>query len=122
MPDEEKKKPEEIHEKWREDPLGGVFFGLFLIVVAGVYLFRNSLPMGPWWAWAIAGIGCILLLEAAVRTAKPAYRRPSFGRVVFGVILIVVGGGIAYGFEDLWPLIIIAVGVLLLIYYIRQSV
>lgn len=122
MPDEERKKPEEIHEKWRGDPLGGVFFGLFLIVVAGVYLFRDSLPTGPWWAWAIAGVGCILLLEAAVRTAKPEYKRPSFGRVVFGVILIVVGGGIAYGFEDLWPLIIIAVGVLLLIYYLRQSV
>lgn len=121
MPEEE---PKEKHkeEKWREDPLGGVFFGLILIVVAGVYLMRAQLPKEPWWAWAIAGIGCVFLVEVIVRSFKPEYKRPSFGRAVWGVIFIAVGMSLAYGFEDYWPIIIIAIGVVLLLYYIRQSV
>lgn len=112
----------EIEEKWRGDPLGGVFIGLFLIVVACIYLFRDYLPREPWWAWIIIAIGCILLLEAAVRSAKAEYKRPTLGRVVGGVILIIIGAGITYGFEDFWPAIIIAVGAIMLLYYIRQSV
>lgn len=112
---------EETHEKWREDPLGGVFFGLFLIVVAGIYLFRDRLPGEEWLPWIVVGAGCVFLLEALVRSIKAEYRRPSFGRAVLGVILVVVGAGIVYGFEEYWPVIIIAIGALLLIYYIRQS-
>jgi hypothetical protein len=32
-----------------------------------------------------------------------------------------VGLGFMYGFEDFWPALIIVVGVIVLIYYIRQS-
>jgi hypothetical protein len=116
---------EEMEEKWHKDPLGGVFFGLFLIVVASIYLFRDQLgqQLGePWWAWIIVGIGCIFLLEALIRSTKAEYRRPSFGRAVAGIIFIAIGAGIAYGFEEFWPVIIIAIGVLMLLYYIRQSV
>ncbi|MFQ6088797.1 MAG: hypothetical protein ACE5K0_07855 [Candidatus Methanofastidiosia archaeon] len=115
---------EEIEEKWRRDPLGGVFFGLILIVVASIYLLRNQLPSGEelWWAWAIAGIGFVFLLEVVIRSVKPEYKRPSLGTAVLGVVLIAVGAGIVYRLEEFWPVIIIAVGVLILIYYIRQSV
>lgn len=112
---------DEVHEKWRADPLGGVFFGLFLIVVAGIYLFRDQLPKEPWWAWIIIGIGCIFLLETVVRSVIPQYKRPSLGRALWGVIFIAIGLGFAYEFQDLWPALIIVVGVIVLIYYIRQS-
>jgi len=113
---------EEVHEKWRKDPLGGVFFGLILIVGAGVYLFKSYLPTGEWWNWALAGIGCVFILEALVRSFIPQYKRPSFGRAVWGVIFIGIGMGFAYGFENFWPYLIVGVGVIMLLYYIRKSI
>lgn len=112
----------EVEEKWRGDPLGGVFFGLFLIVVACIYLFREYLPAEPWWAWIIIAIGCIMLLEAVIRSVKTEYKRPTLGKVAGGAILIIIGAGITYGFEEFWPAIIIAIGVIMLLYYLRQSV
>ena len=119
MPEEE-----EFEEKWHKDPLGGVFFGLALIVIAGIYLLyqKKLLPGEEWWPWIIIGIGCILLLEALVRSTRAEYKRPTFGRALGGIILIVLGVGFVYGFEEYWPLIIIVIGVFFLIYYIRQSV
>lgn len=113
---------EELHEKWHGDPLGGVFFGLFLIAVACVFLFRDQLPGEEWWPWLLIGIGCVFLLEAVVRSTRPEYRRPAMGRAVAGIILVALGTGFLYGFEEYWPLLIIAIGVVILIYYIRQSV
>jgi hypothetical protein len=113
---------EEIHEKWHKDPLGGVVFGLILIVVAGIYLFRGYLPSEPWWGWAAIGVGCVFLLEALARSVRPEYRRPTLGRAVWAVILIALGVGFIYGFEDFWPIVIIAVGIVILLYYIRQSI
>jgi len=111
---------EEAHEKWRADPLAGVFFGLILIVAAGVYFFRHQIPAEPWWSWVIAGIGCVFLLEAVVRSVKAEYKRPSLGRAVWGIIFIAVGMGFVYGFKDFWPMTIIAIGIVLLLYYIRR--
>lgn len=121
-----KSMPEEEHreEKWHRDPLGGVFFGLLLIVIAGIYLFRAQLPLGEelWWAWIIIGIGCVFIIESAVRTIKPEYRRPSFGRAIWGIIFIAVGSWFVYGrASNFLSILIIAVGVIILIYYIRQS-
>ncbi len=117
---------EDIEEKWHKDPLGGVFFGLLLIVVACIYFFRERLvEIGPgvdWWPWLIVGIGCVLLLEALIRSTRAEYKRPTLGRAAAGIILIAIGLGFIYGFEDFWSLGIIAVGVIILIYYIRQSV
>lgn len=113
---------EEVEEKWRADPLGGVIFGLILIVVAGVIFFRHQLPAEPWWGWAVAGVGCVLLLEVVVRFAKAEYKRPSLGRVVWGIIFIAIGMGFVYGFENLWPYVLFAIGIVLVLYYIRQSI
>ncbi|MGD2249351.1 MAG: hypothetical protein PVF58_13165 [Candidatus Methanofastidiosia archaeon] len=115
--------PEEEHfEKWHEDPLGGVMFGLILIIAASIYIFKDRLTVEPWWALIIAAIGCVLLLEALVRSVKAEYRRPSLGKAVWGIIFIAVGMGIVYGFEEFWPVIIIVAGVIILLYYLRQSV
>ena len=112
---------EDIGEKWREDPLSGVFFGLVLIIAASIYLFRTQLPGEDWWPWLLVGIGCVFLLEALIRYTRTEYRRPAFGRVVAGAILIALGAGFVYGFTELWPVIFIVIGGLILVYYIRQS-
>ena len=113
---------ESIEEKWSKDPLGGVFFGVFLIVIAGIYIFRDQLPGEEWWYWIVVGIGCVFLVEALIRTTMTEYRRPVFGRIVLGIVLITIGAGLVYGIEDLFPYVIIIAGVLILLYYIRQSV
>jgi hypothetical protein len=113
---------ESIEEKWSKDPLGGVFFGVFLIVIAGIYIFRDRLPGEEWWYWIVVGIGCVFLVEALIRTTMTEYRRPVFGRIVLGIVLITIGAGLVYGIEDLFPYVIIIAGVLILVYYIRQSV
>jgi multidrug transporter EmrE-like cation transporter len=115
--------PEEEHfEKWHEDPLGGVFFGLILIIGASIYIFKERLPVEPWWALIIVAIGCIFILEALVRSVRTEYRRPSLGKAVWGIIFIAIGMGFFYGFEEVWPVIIIVAGVIILLYFMRQSV
>ena len=102
---------DETSERWHIDPLGGAFLSLILIFTASIYLFRTSLPGEFWWTWAAVGIGCLFLLEAVVRSAR-SKKGFALGKAMTGIIFIVVGVGFVYGFEDFWPLSIIAVGFL----------
>jgi type IV secretory pathway VirB2 component (pilin) len=44
----------------------------------------------------------------------PAYRRPVFGKLIAGLVLIAIGASNIYGLGEWWPLIIIGVGVVIL--------
>lgn len=120
---DEKDEKDQKHEeggKWRKDPLSGAFFGLFLIVVGTCYVGRAYLP-GPWWGWAITGAGAVSILDAAVHSVKPEWKRPVLGKVVIGVILIAIGLGFVYEIATLWPYLLLCLGAVMLIYYIRKS-
>ena len=124
---EEKEREEGVSEKWARDPISGVFTGLILIVL-GLCLFGALEERIPWigwdnfWAYFLAGLGIAFIIEALLRYAIPAYRRPVFGRVIAGVILILIGAGNIIGFEIWWPFILIGIGLALVLYGIVRAI
>jgi len=119
----DEKEEEHMEEKWRRDPFSALFFGL-IVISAGVFLLmaaRGIIEWGDWWAYLFLAIGCILIIDAFARYAVPARRRPIFGKVFFGLILICIGGSNIYGLEEWWPLILIIVGVLIIVYGMTRT-
>jgi hypothetical protein len=115
-------KSEKGEGKYHRDPLGGVFVGLVLLTIGGIYLARAQLPNPElWWAWVILGIGIVFLLEAGVRYSRPEWRRPVFGRIMLGIILIILGGSLVYGVEISWAVILIGIGAIMLVYYLVKA-
>ncbi|MBU7043335.1 MAG: hypothetical protein HXS47_07055 [Theionarchaea archaeon] len=119
--EKEREKSGKGEGKWRNDPLGGVFAGLILIVIASTYLFQSYFPQGEWFMWALAGIGVVLILDALAHSLKPEWKRPVFGKVIGGIVLIAIGMGTIYDFVHSWAVFLLGLGVLMLIYYIIKS-
>ena len=119
----DEKEEEHMEEKWRRDPFSALFFGL-IVISAGVFLLlaaRGIIEWGDWWAYLFLAMGCILIIDAFARYAVPAHRRPIFGKVFFGLILICIGGSNIYGLEEWWTLILIIVGVLIIVYGMTRT-
>jgi len=107
-------------EKWRRDPLSAIVWAIILIWAGVVFLasnmgFLGGLGMLESWPIVLVGAGVIVLLEAAVRVLVPTYRRPIGGTLFFGFILIGIGLGDLLNTNLVWPLILIAFGLSLLL-------
>ncbi len=114
-------------EKWSSDPLGSALWALFIIWIGVLLLMINmgdegdkilGLDWDNFGAWVLTGGGVLTWLDILLRMLMPAYRRPLGGRIVWGTLLLVLGVGGLIDVE-LWPLIIIAIGVSMLIGYLR---
>lgn len=119
----DKKEQGGTREKWHRDPVSGVFTGL-IVIMLGISLFfatRGFVGWEKWWAYFLLGVGCIFLVESLVRYRVPAYRRPIFGKVFAGLILICIGAANAYGIREWWPLLIIAVGLAIVLYGVHRT-
>jgi low affinity Fe/Cu permease len=131
----EEKSPEEKSwdEKRRRDPLGTIIWAL-IFIWAGVVLLLDNLGyleviqsrqrifpevefLGGLSTWSIIfiGAGLLVLLEVLIRLLVPEYRRPVGGTLFFGLILIGIGLGNFFGWGVIWPLIIIAIGLSLIV-------
>jgi len=73
--------------------------------------FRNP---GVWNLIAL-GVGVILLLETIVRLLLPEFRRNVGGSLIVAAVFIGIGLGGWFDWNFLWPVILIAVGVNLLL-------
>jgi hypothetical protein len=106
-----------MEEKWRRDPISGIFTGLIVIGLGIMFLLasRDVIGWGEWWMYMLLVVGGVFILEALIRSFIPAYRRPIMGRVIVGLILIAVGFSNIYDIGTWWPLIIIVVGVVIII-------
>ncbi len=91
--------------------------GLILILLGVLFLLSEMGRIGwvDWWAYFLVGLGVIFLLEAAVRSVWAEDRHGAGGRIIAGLILVVIGGSHLVGLEHWWPLILIAVGIGVLI-------
>ncbi|MBE9478816.1 MAG: hypothetical protein IMY80_02540 [Chloroflexi bacterium] len=112
---------EGFEEKWVRDPLGTAMSALIIIWLGVTMLLANLdlafIGWGDWWAWFLLGIGGIFILEAIVRLVVPDYRRPVGGKIIAGVVLLIIGASgsfLPFDFDQLWPLIPIAVGLAIL--------
>lgn len=107
-------------EKWRRDPVSAVAWALIL-VWAGLVLLAENLDLFTAWelfnAWGLilTGAGLIVLIGAAVRLLVPAYRQPVGGSLIWGGILLGLGLSNLTGASVVWPLILIAIGIGLLV-------
>jgi hypothetical protein len=120
----EKQQPEKRwEEKWQRDPIGTLTWPLILIWAGVILLLEN---LGLWrdlgalgrvevWSLIFAGAGVIVLALVVVRFLMPEHRRPLTGNIVLGFILLGVGLGEILGWEIVWAIIIIAIGVFLLL-------
>ena len=57
----------------------------------------------------------IVLLEVLIRLTVPEYSGPVIGTLIFGLILLSIGMGDILAWGLIWPVIVIAVGVLILL-------
>ena len=103
--------------KTKQDYYPKLTGGLILILLGVLFLLTEMdiISWGDWWAWFLVGLGAIFLLEALLRGFAVEGRRGISGRLTAGLILIIVGGAHLIGFGQWWPLILIAVGLVVLL-------
>lgn len=118
---------EEKHwdEKVRRDPFGTTLWGLILVWAGLVLLAGNLGWMGPLagfspWSLILLGAGVILLLGVGFVLLVPSYRRPIGGLLVIACVLLVGGVGSAFGLALLGPVLLIAIGALILARALRR--
>jgi len=104
------------------DPLSGVTGGLILILLGVLFLLTtlDYISWGDWWAYFVLGLGCILILEALIRVARTGDRQPVTGKLIGGSVLIIIGAAYVFGMVTWWPLILIAVGLVIIVTSLAQ--
>ncbi len=118
-PDEKAEEKHREEKDWRRDSLGGTIWALILIG-AGVALLGVTANLVDWldWGnvWGVIMIGASLLLtaEIAIRLLVPSYAQPLGGRIILAAVLAFAGISNVTGLE-LWPLILIALGLSIVI-------
>ena len=120
----EKQQPEKRwEEKWQRDPIGTLTWPLILIWVGVVLLLENlgllidlgTLGRVETGSLIFAGAGVIVLAMVVVRYLMPEHRRPLTGNIILGFVLLGVGLGDILGWEIVWAIVIIAIGVSMLL-------
>jgi len=112
-----------MQKKNKHDPISGITGGLILILLGVLFLLSTMdyIPWGDWWAYFLLGLGVIFILEVIIRSSSRSYRQHSKGKLIGGVVLIVIGGANIYGMVNWWPLILIAVGIIIIFSSLRQT-
>lgn len=119
---EQEKQREKSQEKYRSDPLTSMIWAIILIWAGIAFLVTNFdifqgipfLQEFEGWDLVFAGVGVILLGEVIVRLTVPAYSGPVIGRLIFALVMLSIGLGDRFGWDIIWPIAIIIIGVLML--------
>ena len=127
---QEEKVDEKQAEKYQRDRLGSIIWALILIWAGVVALAANAglledlpirlgrFPWGDWFidsnAWGVFFIGAaiILLFVIVLRLIMPEYRRPVLGTFILAIVFVALGFG---SFDLIWPFILIAIGLSIVI-------
>ena len=67
------------------------------------------------WSIIILGAGVILLVEVILRMVMPQFHRHVGGTLVLAAVFIGIGLGNFFGWDLVWPIILIAVGISVLV-------
>lgn len=114
----------EQRREWREKrrearhshPFHGIFGGLVLILLGGLFLANQQhwISSGTWWEWLLIGLGVITIVHGLVRYHASEYHHSTRHKFVWGAILIALGAIFLLGFSHWWPAILIAAGIAIL--------
>jgi hypothetical protein len=109
------------HARHRKDGLSRIFTGL-IVIWLGITLYMENQDWldYSWWAYFILGIGILLIVEACIRM----YQNNGYsgqGKLIGGSVLIAVGGSHIYNIDNWWPLIFIAVGLMIIVMNLRRE-
>jgi uncharacterized membrane protein YcjF (UPF0283 family) len=63
------------------------------------------------WGFIMLGAGVILVAEAFIRLLVPSLKRRVLGALILGVIFIGIGMGNFFGWDLVWPFILIVLGI-----------
>ena len=96
----------------REDPLGYLFLGLFIIALGLTLLFfeLRLLDEAEAIGAALSSLGSILMLDAFVRHRLPWTRHKTVPYAVLGALFIALGAAFSLGLREWWPLVLVALG------------
>jgi hypothetical protein len=89
-----------------------IWAGLVFTGDAGGWLPRIG-NAGPW-NWLFFGAGLLALLGALWREISPGYARPGIGNYIWAGILLLIGLSGVVAVKITWPVVLLAVGVILL--------
>jgi hypothetical protein len=103
--------------KHPHNPYSRIFGGLTLILLGTLFLLTemDKISWGDWWAYFLAGLGGLMILEGIVRSFSRSAREHVTGRFIGGAILLIVGGSHIFDWHIWWPYILIAVGAVMLL-------
>lgn len=124
--EDEKRDEKNVEEKWKRDPLGTAIWAAILIW-AGIVLLANNLGyLDTWagslglgglevWNYIFLGAGALLVVEILIRLAMPSLRRPVLGTAIVALIFFGIGLGDMFGWDLIWPAILIIIGLSILL-------
>ena len=140
MEKREEKSPEEKswEEKYQRDPLSPIIWGLILLWAGGVLLLSNlglldsllrrTVIAPAWverltqgWSLVMLGAGVIILIEVAIRLLIPLYRHSIVGTAILAIVFIGIGLGDLISWNILWPLVLIALGLIIVLRGVLRS-
>jgi asparagine N-glycosylation enzyme membrane subunit Stt3 len=109
----------------RHHGFSAIFAGLFLIMLGGLLFLASQgiISWDKWWQLFLIGLGVILLIDVFIRYLQDRSIGFQAGRVIAGLVLIIIGTAFFLSAVNWWALIIVAVGVVILIVGVwRRSV
>ena len=98
-------------------PLRGLFWGLLLITL-GILFFGEKQGWfidDTWWQYLLIGIGGCFILDGLINLAILHSHDNIAGKFIPGIILVCVGLAFVYGFDNWWPLVLVAAGVIIIL-------
>ncbi len=107
-----------MSDKAKRNQSSTITSGLILILL-GVLFLLITLDFLSWSdlaAYFLLGLGIIFLVESFSRPTKSPSGKPPLGKILVGVILVVIGASNIFDYFSWWPLILIAIGLYLLIF------
>ncbi|MFW6129339.1 MAG: hypothetical protein ACOC6P_03730 [Candidatus Aminicenantaceae bacterium] len=118
-----KKESPKSRKKNKNDPISRISSGLSLILLGVLFLLMtlDSITWKDWLFYTLIGLGSIMVLEVILRELMPGYYVFRIGKLIIGIIFIIIGSTSIYKITHWWPLIIIGIGIVVLLSSLKKK-
>ena len=108
---------QKMREARRSRPFHGLFPGLVLVLLGGLFLAgqQNWITGNAWWQWLLIGLGAISIISGLVQYHAPEYHHSRRHKFVWGIVLIALGTVFLLGFSHWWPAVLIGSGIVIIL-------